>query len=384
MKKLVILADESVLAGCARSGVAEVADSLANAMTGDCEVSVVCPNGNEKFLQFSGNLRQYKDGVRTCRLFGVTYYAVSRKIWPDKAMELVDELAPDIFHNFAAPELLESLSARPGKCIYTIDQKDFVKDKATSLSAYDAVTTVSEAYTQEILGGGDELAETLAGMDFRGITNGILYPAFQPEKGLLVEKKYSAEDLSGKAACKKYLCEIYGLPEDKCIYLMMCRLVRDKGLDTVIESVHAIRDSGGFLLIVGKGDSEYEEKLCALTRDDGVLWLDKWASALQSIPMLSGADFYLSPSVTEPCGLMPMHAARFGCIPIVTLSGGLKDNFDSEIAVVVGDGGMETAITEAAELYADQDALTAKRAACMNRDFSWASGKAGYLEVYDC
>ncbi len=359
-----------------------MADSLANAMTGDCEVSVVCPNGNEKFLQFSGNLRQYTEGVRTCRLFAVTYYAVSRKIWPDRAMELVDELAPDIFHNFAASELLSQLTTRPARCIYTIDQKDFVKDKAEALSAYDAVTTVSEAYAQEILDGGDELAETLAGMDFRGITNGILTPIFAPEKGLLVSAKYSAKNLSGKAICKARLQTTYGIG-DVCIYLMMCRLVRDKGLDAVIESAHAIRDSGGFLLIVGKGDAEYEEKLHALTRDDGVLWLDKWASALQSIPMLSGADFYLSPSVTEPCGLMPMHAARFGCIPIVTLSGGLKDNFDSEVAVIVGEDGMETAITEAAELYADKDTLTAKRVACMDRDFSWATRKAGYLEVYD-
>lgn len=382
MKKLLILTDESVLAGCARSGVAEVADSLANAMTPDYAVSVVCPDGDGMFVRLAANLRQHADGVRTCKLFGVTYYLIRRALWPDHVPVLVDELAPDILHSFTAPELLGKLSTHPARCVYTIDQADFVRDKPETLAAYDAVTTVSEAYAAELLGAGDALAETLAGMDFVGITNGILTPVFSPERGLLVSAKYSADDQAGKAVCKERLLSTYGIPGDPCLYLMMCRLVRDKGLDDVLEAVHAIRDSGGFAVFSGKGDTVYEERLAALTRADGALWLDKWPSPVQAIPMLAGADFYLSPSIMEPCGLMPMTAARYGCVPIVTLAGGLKDNMDESVAIIVGEDGMAGAIDRAAELYADKAALTAKRAACMGRDFSWAARKAGYLEVY--
>lgn len=383
MKRLLILTDESILGGCAKSGVAEVADSLANAMTDTYAVCVVCPDGQSNFVDLAGNLRQYANGVRACRLFGVDYYLIDRRDWPDRALALVDKLEPDILHSFAAPELLGRLTARPARCVYTIDQADYVRDKPETLTAYDAVTTVSETYARELLEGGDALAETLAGFNFTGITNGILTPVFAPEKGLLVSARYSAEDQSGKAVCKQRLLRTYGISGDPCLYLMMCRLVRDKGLDGVLAAVHTIRDSGGFVVIVGKGERAYEDRLSALTRADGALWVDKWPSPLQAIPMLAGADFYLSPSITEPCGLMPMTACRYGAIPITTLNGGLRDNMDEEIAVIVGEDGMAGAITRAAEIYADKTALTAKRAACMRRDFSWSTRRAGYLEVYD-
>lgn len=382
MKKLLILTDESVLAGCARSGVGEVADSLANAMTPDYAVSVVCPDGDGVFVHMAANLRQYAAGVRSCRLFGVDYYLVACSNWPDMALALVEELAPDVLHSFAAPELPGRLTKRPARCVYTIDLADFVRDRPETLTAYDAVTTVSESYAKELLEGGDALAETLAGLDFRGITNGILTSVFAPEKGLLMSARYSAEDQCGKAACKARLLKTYGIPGEACLYLMMCRLVRDKGLDGVLDAVHAIRDSGGFTVIVGRGEQAYEDRLAALTRSDGALWINKWPSPVQAVPMLAGADFYLSPSITEPCGLMPMTACRYGAVPIVTLNGGLADNMDSEIAVIVGGDGVAGAAARAAALYADKAALAAKRAACMERDFSWATRKAGYLEVY--
>lgn len=380
MKNLLIVTDESILAGCARSGVAEVADSLANAMTADYAVSVVCPDGDGVWARMAANLRQIADGVRACRLFGVDYYLLSN--WPEGLADVAEAVEPDVLHSFAAPELLGLLANRPARCVYTIDQADFVRGKEEALTAYDAVTTVSRAYAAELLSVGDTLAEALAKLDFRGITNGILTPVFAPEKGLLVPARYTAEDQGGKAACKEQLLRTYGISGNPCLYLMMCRLVRDKGLDDVLEAVHTIRDSGGFVIFVGRGDKEYESKLAVLTRADGVLWVRQRPSPMQAIPLLAGADYYLSPSISEPCGLMPMTACRYGAVPITTLKGGLADNMDGEIAVLVGEGGMTGAVAEAAALYADKDALAAKRAACMERDFSWAARRAGYLEVY--
>lgn len=383
MKKLLFLTDESVLGGCAKSGVGEVVDSLANAMTSDYTVSIICPDGDGIFIRMAANLRQYKEGVRTCRLFGVDYYLVNRSAWPDKALQIADELNADILHNFAAPELISSMQVRPAKCIYTIDQAGFVKHKTDALKLYDAVTTVSEAYAAEILAKGDALSDTLQNSHFIGITNGILTPVFAPEKGFLVSAKYSADDLSGKEICKRRLLTTYGIKGYPCLYVMMCRMVRDKGLDDVLDTVHLIRDSGGFTIFVGKGDKYYEDQLTKITRADGAIWINKWPSPVQSIPMLAGADFYLSPSITEPCGLMPMHACRYGTIPIVTLNGGLADNMDDEIAVIVDDGGMSGAIETSTAIYADKSMLSEKRAACMNRDFSWSTRKAGYKTLYE-
>lgn len=379
MKKLMFVTDESILGGCARSGVAEVVDSLGNALTEDYAVSVVCPDGNGVWVQMAANLRQFSDGVRVCRLFGVDYYLLRH--WPDGLVTVAEAVAPDVLHNFAAPELLTALPKRPPRCVYTIDQADFARGHEDALRNYDAVTTVSKAYAKELLEGDDKLAQTLGNINFRGITNGILAPVFAPEKGLMIPAKYSAEDFAGKAICKERLCRTYGIPSDKCIYLMMCRLVRDKGVDGVLDAVHTIRDSSGFVLMIGKGEQQYEEQLAKLTREDGVLWVDRWPSAVQAVPLMAGADYYLSPSITEPCGLMPMTACRYGCIPITTLNGGLADNMDEEIAVLVRDS-VVRAVSEAAALYANPDALVAKRAACMQKDFSWATRKAGYLEVY--
>ena len=381
MKKLMMLTDESILAGCARSGVAEVADSLANAMTADYAVSVVCPDGDGIFVRMAANLRQVADGVRACRLFGVDYYLLRH--WPEGLADVASMVGPDVLHNFADPELLGALAKRPARCVYTIDKADFVRGKEEALTAYDAVTTVSCAYAAELLSGGDALAETLAGMNFRGITNGILTPVFAPEKGLLTAAKYTADDQSGKTLCKARLLCTYGIPGNPYLCLMMCRLVEDKGLDDVLDAVHTIRDSGGFTIFVGRGDKAYEDRLAALIRADGALWLPKWPSPMQAIPMLAGADFYLSPSVAEPCGLMPMTACRYGAVPIVTLNGGLADNMDNDIAIIVKTDGLAGAVAEAAALYADKPALAAKRAACMGRDFSWATRRAGYLEVYE-
>ena len=380
MKKLMFLTDESILGGCARSGIAEVVDSLANSVATDYAVTVVCPDGNSVWAQMAANLRQFSDGVRTCRLFGVDYYLLRR--WPDGLNMVVEHTKPDVLHNFAAPELLTTLATRPPRCVYTIDQADFMQGREDALRLYDAVTTVSKAYAIELLERGDQLSQVLSEVKFRGITNGILTSVFAPEKGLMTSAKYSADDFSGKAVCKERLCRTYGIPVDKCIYLMMCRLVRDKGIDDVLKAVHTIRDSGCFLLLVGKGEKQYEEQLAKLTRDDGVLWVNRWPSAVQAVPLLAGADFYLSPSIAEPCGLMPMTACRYGCIPITTLNGGLKDNMDDEIAVIVREDGVIGAVAKVAALYANPDALVNKRAACMQKDFSWTTRKAEYLEVY--
>jgi starch synthase len=104
---------------------------------------------------------------------------------------------------------------------------------------------------------------------------------------------------------------------------------------------------------------------------------------LKAIPLLAGADFYLCPSTDEPGGLLPMQASRYGTIPIVSQVGALVDNFSEDDAIIIKDGGLTYAIEQAFSLYADEDALQAKRKACMEQDFSWDSRKAEYVALYE-
>lgn len=383
MKRLCILSEESVLSGRVRSGIGEVTDSIANAMTDRYAVSVVCPDREGIMVGLAANAKPYADGIRHARMFGADYYMIALHRWRELVPGMVDRLEPDILHSIAAPELIERLEKRPARCVYTIEGRGAVLEPE-KLRLYDAVTTVSAAYAQELLDGGDDLAAVLREIDFRGITNGIMTAAFSPEKGLMLPAKYSVTDLNGKSICKNRVLRTYGISGDPILFLMACRLIPEKGIDEAVSAVDAARAAGGFVLFAGKGDAEYESLLAGLAREDGALWVRNFPHPAQAIPLLAGADFLLSPSHHETCGLMPMTACRFGCIPITTLAGGLRDNMDDDVAIVIdrpdalGDG-----ITRAAALYADKAALAEKRRTCMERDYGWATRKAGYVEVYE-
>ncbi len=390
MKTLCILTAKSLLSGTARSGVGEVADSVANVMTDRYRVTVVCPDGDSVYIRMADNLTERRDGVRRCRLFGVDYILVERAAWPERAVRAVEELGPDILHSFAWPEILPE---NCGRKVITVEGTPVVHGDGslvspslrsvqqknrplctTSSEDWDVVCSVSEAHAREL--------SAALRLPVRGVTNGLLTPVYAPERGLMIEAAYSAEDHAGKALCKRRLLRDYGIEGDPCVFLFMARLVPEKGVDAALEAVHAIRDAGGVTLFVGRGDPALEARVGALMRSDGAIWAARWANPVQGVGLLAGADFLLNPVTYEPCGLTAMKAARFGTIPITTLAGGLGDNMDEEIAVVIRDG-LPEAIGRAFELYRDKDALAAKRTAGMGRDFSWRTRRAGYLEVYE-
>lgn len=383
MKKLVMLSVESVFSGRVLSGMAEMVDSMANALSRDYAVTIVCPDGNSVFARTASDLRVVEDGVRVCRFSAVDYYLIKQDMWLEKVADIVEKLNPDILHNFAEPEILGMLKTRPKKAICTFDQANFVRGKEEYLRLYDSVTTSSENYAREILGVNDELANTLSSIDFRGITAGILDVAFSPEKGLLIPNKYTSDAQDGKQLCKQRLLKTYGIEGNPYICLMMCRLVKEKGLEKVFDSIDTIRETGGILVVVGKGKHAYEQQLRKYRHSDGVVYIDRWASPVQAAPLAAGADFYLCPSNTEACGLMPMTASRYGAIPIVTLNGGLADNFNDENAIIIDENGLPSAIKKAATIYADSDLMASKRKVCMEQDFSWSTRKAGYIELYE-
>ena len=383
MKKLVMLSHESVFAGIVNTGMAEMVDSIANAMSFDYEVSLICHDGNGILARTIGDFTTVKSGVRMCKFSNVNYYLVNPEHWIANCSILIRQIKPDILHNFAEPEISKVAHPKPPKRILTFDHADYVRDKLGYLDDYHSITTVSEHYAQEVLAQKDELSTALSSTDYCGITNGILYSAFSPEKGLLLSAKYNADDQYGKLLCKDRILKTYGIEGNPFICMVMGRLIKDKGIEDILNTVHCIRDNGGFLIIVGKAETPYDKLLKELSRSDGVIFIDRWASQTQVIPMLSGADFYLSPSIVEPCGLMPMTASRYGTIPITTLAGGLADNFNSENSIIIDESGLEGAIGRASELYRNKSALHAKRKVCMEKDFSWETRKKSYIELYE-
>lgn len=378
-----MLSVESVFSGRVCSGMAEMVDSMANSLSRDYDVTIVCPDGNSVFVRNAGDLRTIDEDVRTCRFSAVNYYLVSQSHWIEKAVKIVEDLNPDILHNFAEPEIISMLSKRPLKAVCTFDQADFVRGKEKFLPLYDTVTTSSVQYAKDVLGAKDELSDTLLSIDFQGITAGILDTVFTPEKGLLIPASYTAENQNGKRICKNNLLKTYGIDGDPYICVMMCRLIKEKGLEKVFDSIDTIKRTGGILVIVGKGAHVYEQKLRSYKHSDGVVYIDRWASPVQAAPLAAGADFYLCPSNSEACGLMPMTASRYGAIPIVAMNGGLVDNFNPGNAVVIDENGLPNAIERAAKLYKDKKELKNKRNTCMTEDFSWTTRKQGYISIYE-
>lgn len=383
MKKLVIVSNESIFSGVVRCGIAEMVDCLANSLSLDYDVYIVCPDGKGLYARGGGRFTPVDEDVRKCRFSNVNYYLIEPKAWVEKSAAIVNDLNPDILHNIAEPEFLSRLSIRPTKAICTFDSISAVHGKEAYFADYDAVTVHSVHYAEIVKKSGGHLAEVLAEVDFRGVNNGVLDTVFTPQKGLFLPAKFSSTDQDGKKQCKERLKQTYGIAGDPCIYLMMCRLVQEKNIDAVLDAVPVIKETGGILLVVGKGSTLYEKRLREYTRNDGVIYVNRWASPLQAAPLTGGADFFLQPSLMESGGLMPMTASTYGAIPIVTLNGGLADNFNQENAIIADEQGLDKAIYTAAKLYSDKDALADKRRICMDQDFSWNSRKRGYIELYE-
>ena len=370
MKKLVILSNESIFSGIVRCGVAEVTDSLANALSLDYEVAVVCPDGNSTHSRAAATVIPVFDGVKTCVFSNVRYYMIDKAAWLENAVKIVDQIKPDILHNMAEPEILRMLTNRPAKALCSFDNPKRFVGKESVLFDYDTVTTNSKNFAKVLLEAGDELAGVLSQVDFHGVTDGILDTVLCPERGFMIPAKYSADEIAGKLVCKQRLKQTYGIQDNPYICLMMCRLIREKNVESVIKTIPTIKETGGILIVVGKGDPTYERELRSYKRSDGVVYVNRWASPIQASRMESG-------------GLMPMTACHYGAVPIVTLNGGLADNFNDDNAIVVRDNDVVDAVKRAAELYSDKNAMITKQRLCMRQDFSWKTRKLPYIELYE-
>ncbi|MCQ2476381.1 MAG: glycogen synthase GlgA [Clostridia bacterium] len=261
------------------------------------------------------------------------------------------------------------------------------------------VTTVSNTYAQEILdpwfshGLHPILKDRSSKLS--GILNGIDVDGYNPETDKNIFYNYSAKDFSGKAKNKAALQELFGLPvkPDTPVISIISRLVSHKGFDLVKRILYDLVDSSDVqVIILGSGDWEYE----AFFKEIAARYPDKVGLRLGFIPdmarkIYAGSDLFLMPSKSEPCGLSQMVALRYGTLPIVRETGGLKDTITDS-----GDGkgngftfksydafDMLNAIQRAIAAYNDKDLRKVLVERALKCDNSWGKSAKEYISLYN-
>ena len=227
-----------------------------------------------------------------------------------------------------------------------------------------------------------------------GILNGIDIDYYNPKTDKSVFANYTAADMTGKAVCKAELQKMLGLPErkDVPIIAVISRLVSHKGLDLIKDISERLLSEDVQLVILGKGEIGYENYFRYIAES----YQGKCAAIIAynqdlSRKIYSGADMFLMPSKSEPCGLSQMIASRYGTVPIVRETGGLNDS----IKAVVGESGngftfhdynandMLYVIKQALDMYKDKTSWKNLVLRVMKTDFSWKQSAEKYEEMYN-
>ena len=287
-----------------------------------------------------------------------------------------------------------------GGLAYEYEGRHDVNLMKGAMLAADAVSTVSPTYARELhypqFAHGLQGVVDLVDNKLRGILNGIDMDHYDPRLDQRLPYSFCVENMEGKVKCKASIQRKFGL-EVEPEYPLFCsvaRLVEQKGIELIRQILPQLMDLGIQLIIFGQGEQKYVDYFTECQkRYPGQLGFSEDYSEAVAAEVFAGADFYLMPSRFEPCGLSQMMAMRYGTVPIVHETGGLKDSvrpysrFDG-----VGDGfsfsnyqgtDLYLAILEAAKVFfADQETFGALRRRCMKKDFSWTKSSQEYLRMY--
>ena len=285
----------------------------------------------------------------------------------------------------------------PGPAASIVEYKKDVNFMKGAIQEAEAVTTVSPSYAEEILDpyfahGLDDLLRRKS-YKLTGILNGLDYGVYDPQTDQKIYKNYSIKDLSGKAENKKELQTSQGLNVDEkpMVIGMVGRMVSHKGMDLVRYAMHKIMAADVQFVILGSGDYQYEKFFKEMT----AYYPGRFAAYIGFDDVLahkiySGADVFLMPSMSEPCGLAQMISLRYGTLPIVHATGGLKDTITD---LGGGDGNGYTfqtyngddmlgAIWRAFGDFSDKERWKAHMETAMQCDFSWGKSATAYIQLY--
>ena len=264
----------------------------------------------------------------------------------------------------------------------------------------DAVNAVSPTYANELKMAyfAHRMESVMRQCEYKlfGVLNGIDMERYDPAKDPSIAAAFSTEDMSGKDADKAHLQRLVGLREEPHVPVVaiVSRLVSHKGLDLICEVLHDMMKLPMQLVVLGKGDKKYEEFFhWAAQQYPGRMAVRLDYNEELSMAIYAGADLFLMPSKSEPCGLSQMIAMRYGTVPIVRETGGLKDTVHPYEAWRDAGNGFTFAnyasndmlhvIREAVYLYKDfPDSFGRLRKRAMECDFSWARSAGEYLRIY--
>lgn len=264
------------------------------------------------------------------------------------------------------------------------------------------LTTVSPTYAEELatpeFGFGLEgvVADRRAGGDMVGIVNGIDTVMWNPARDTYVPA-FSVGDLAGKERTRRDLLAEFGLDEPRGpVAVVVTRLTHQKGVDLLLEALPGFVDAGGAVIVLGSGDPGYEYGLRQLAswypQSVGVrIGYDEHLSHR----LYGGGDLVLVPSRFEPCGLTQLYGLRYGAVPVVAATGGLRDTVTDATQANLADGtatgftfadidadGLARALRRACDLYADQPAWARLRAQAMHSPVDWGPSARLYAELF--
>ena len=295
-------------------------------------------------------------------------------------------------------EILEDVIGVPYEYSSLLHNDDCINLMKGAIECANAVTTVSPSYAKEILDPyySHGLDNILAARSWKihGILNGIDTVSNDPGADKNLVKSFSAEDVSGKADCKEDLQKTMGLPvkPDTPLIGMVTRLVSHKGLDLVQRVLEELLTTSDVQVVVlGSGDWQYETFFTELAWK----YPEKLAVKIGFVPTLAskiygGSDIFLMPSQSEPCGLSQMFALRYGSIPVVRATGGLRDSVqdsgDNEGNGFVFEDynahDMLHTIRRALDGYQDKEGWAILRKRAMECDYSWGRSANEYIRLY--
>lgn len=293
-------------------------------------------------------------------------------------------------------EVLEELMGIPNYNVNLLEYDGYVNMMKGAFETADYITTVSPSYAWEILDPwyAHSLDRILVTKQYKlkGILNGIDYGLYNPMNDKFISGSFSADDISGKKVCKKALLAELGLADgDEPIISIVTRFVNHKGIDLIRCVFEEIVETGVKFAILGSGEKIYED----FFREMSLRYPDRVSLTLGFVPELShkiyaGADMFLMPSQSEPCGLAQMISMRYGNVPIVRETGGLRDSVRDN-GGVNGNGftfktynanDMLNSIKRAIHTYNDEKAWNALVKRAMNCDYSWKSSAEVYIKLY--
>ena len=306
------------------------------------------------------------------------------------------------YQGWAHSSFFDDVLGLPWEYRGTLDMNNSVNMMKGAIETADLVTTVSETYAKELMypyyAHGLDGVLANASWKLTGITNGIDVNTFNPETDKALPAHYNADTfLDGKAKCKAALQEEVGLPvrHDVPLMVMVTRLAGHKGLDLLCYIARRLMwEENAQLLILGTGEAQYE----TFFKDLAQQFPEQVAAKITfnlglAARIYAGGDIYLMPSKSEPCGLSQMNAMRYGTVPVVHATGGLKDTVPP--ADENGENGLGftfqrynaddfmAALKRCLDLYNNQrEKFQALQKTDMMQDFSWDKPAARYMDLF--